>query len=213
MILATADRDLRTLVDDLGSDAAVAERVGLVLDELIEAAEARTERLFWAVSNPNGDPGPRTHGALAGAWFHGALCAAVWRDRESSLPARPVGAGDLIEAVQAFEAESDETGDSRATLSRYGLVRATLQPEFGALAPQRAVVAVCAETGAPQVEGRDLLGLFAIDGTVVVFNAFERVARDPGPPPAHILRGLAAYRLHRTALEISMSMLIDALDR
>ena len=72
---------------------------------------------------------------------------------------------------------------------------------------------MCAETGAPQVEGRDLLGLFAIDGTVVVFNAFDRVARDPGPPPAHILRGLAAYRLHRTALEISMSMLIDTLDR
>ena len=115
MILATADRELRALADDLGSDAAVAERVGLVLDELIEAAEARTERLFWAVSNPNGYPGPRTHGALAGAWFHGALCAAVWRDRESSLPARPVGADDLMEAVQAFEAESDETAITRDT--------------------------------------------------------------------------------------------------
>jgi len=29
-----------------------------------------------------------------------------------------VGAGDLMEAIQSFEAESSETGDSRKTLSR-----------------------------------------------------------------------------------------------
>ena len=187
MVVARADREVRALAGELGGEAAVAERLGLVFDGLVEAAEARTERLFWAVSDPHGYPGQATHGALAGAWFHGALRAAVARGWESVLPARPVGAGDLMEAVQAFEAESDETGDSRATLARYGMVRARLQPQFAALAPERAVVAVCSETGAPSEEGRDLLGVFAIDGAVVVRNAFDRVARDPGPPPAHII--------------------------
>jgi hypothetical protein len=137
MILARADRELRALVDELRDDAAVAERLGLDLDGLIEAAEGRTERLFWTVSDPHQYPGPSTHGALAGAWFHGA-CAVVARGWEAALPGRLIGAGDLMEAIQSFEAESSETGDSRKTLRRYGMVRATLQPEFGALAPERA---------------------------------------------------------------------------
>jgi hypothetical protein len=58
------------------------------------------------------------------------------------------------------------------------------------------------ETGAPDDQSRDLLGVFAIDGAVVVRNAFDRVARDPGPPPAHITSALISYRLHRNALEI-----------
>lgn len=41
----------------------------------------------------------------------------------------------------------DETGDSRARLARYGMVRAELQPEFAGLAPQRAVVVIRSETG------------------------------------------------------------------
>ncbi|MGI9100547.1 MAG: hypothetical protein ACR2H2_19010 [Solirubrobacteraceae bacterium] len=76
MILARADRELRALVAELRDDAAVAKHLGLELDGLIEAAEGRTERLFWTVSDPHQYPGPSTHGALAGAWFHGALCAA-----------------------------------------------------------------------------------------------------------------------------------------
>lgn len=107
-----------------------------------------------------------------------------------------------MEAVQAFEAQSNESGDSRATLKRYGMVRAELQPEFAALAPERAVAAICLETGAPDDQSRDLLGVFAIDGAVVVRNAFDRVARDRGPPPAHITSALISYLLHRTALEI-----------
>jgi hypothetical protein len=82
------------------------------------------------------------------------------------------------------------------------MVRATLQPEFGALAPPRAVTVVSRETGTPAEESRDLLGLFAIDGAVVARNAFDRVARDAGPPPAHIRSGLTSYGLHRNALEI-----------
>ena len=35
-----------------------------------------------------------------------------------------------------------------------------------------------------------------------VRNAFERVARDPGLPPAQITSALISYRLHRNALEI-----------
>lgn len=201
MILARADRELRALVAELRDDAAVAKHLGLELDGLIEAAEGRTERLFWTVSDPHQYPGPSTYGALAGAWFHGALCAAVARGWEAVLPERMIGAGDLMEAIQSFEAESSETGDSRKTLSRYGMVRATLQPEFGALAPERAVVVVSSETGAPDEESRDLLGLFAIDGAVVVRNALDRVAKDAGPAPVHIRRGLTSYRLHRNALE------------
>jgi len=189
MILARADRELRALVTELRDDAAVAKRLGVELDGLIEAAEGRIERLFWTVSDPHQYPGPSTHGALAGAWFHGALCGAVARGWESALPERLVGAGDLMEAIQSFEAESSETGDSRKTLSRYGMVRATLQPEFGALAPERAVAVLSSETGAPAEESRDLLGLFAIDGAVVARNALDRVAADAGPPPAHIRSG------------------------
>ncbi|MCA1678532.1 MAG: hypothetical protein LC777_06090 [Actinobacteria bacterium] len=202
MILARAARELRALVDELRDDAVVAKRLGVELGGLIEAADGRTERLFWTVSDPHQYPGPSTHGALAGAWFHGALCAAVARGWEAVLPERLIGAGDLMEAIQSFEAESSETGDSRKTLSRYGMVRATLQPEFGALAPERAVVVVSSETGAPAEESRDLLGLFAIDGAVVARNALDRVTRDSGPPPAHIRSGLTSYRLHRNALEI-----------
>ena len=216
MNLARADRELRALVDELRDDAAVANRLGIELDGLIEAAEGRTERLFWTVSDPHQYPGPSTHGALAGAWFHGALCGAIARSWESALPERVIGAGDLMEAIQSFEAESSETGDSRKTLSRYGMVRATLQPEFGALAPERAVVVLSAETGAPAEESRDLLGLFAIDGAVVARNALDRVAADAGPPPAHMRRGLTSYRLHRNALEIMdmiATMPIDPDDR
>jgi hypothetical protein len=86
VILAKSDRELRALMHELGDDAAAAERLGLDLDGLIEAAQARAERLFWAVSNPNQYPGPATHGALAGAWFHGALCAAR-RPRLASITA------------------------------------------------------------------------------------------------------------------------------
>lgn len=54
----------------------------------------------------------------------------------------------------------------------------------------------------PAEESRDLLGLFAIDGAVVVRNALDRVACDPGPRPAPIRSGLISYRLHRNALEM-----------
>lgn len=202
MILTKADREARALVDELRDDAAVAKRLGLELDGLVEAGEGRAERLFWTVSDPHQYPGPWMHGALAGAWLHGALCAAVARCWEAALPERLIGAGDLMEAIQSFEAESSETGDSRKTLSRYGMVRATLQPDFGALAPERAVSVVSSETGAPAEESRDLLGLFAIDGAVVVRNALDRVACDPGPPPAHIRGGLISHRLHRKAVEM-----------
>jgi hypothetical protein len=69
VILARADRELRALVDERRDDAAVAQGLGLELVGLIEAAEGRTERLLWTVSDPHQYPGPSTHGALAGAWF------------------------------------------------------------------------------------------------------------------------------------------------
>jgi len=52
VILARADRELRALVGELRDDAAIAKRLGLEFDGLIEAAEGRAERLFWTVSDP-----------------------------------------------------------------------------------------------------------------------------------------------------------------
>jgi len=59
MILARADRELRELVGELRDDAAVAKRLGMELDGLIEAAEGRTERLFWTVAIPTSTRGRR----------------------------------------------------------------------------------------------------------------------------------------------------------
>jgi len=201
VFLARADRELRELFDELGGEAAAAARLSLKIDGLYEAAQARTDRLFWAVADPHGYPPPGTHGALAGAWFHGALCGAMERSWSEPLPGRPGGGRGSDGGVQAFEAESDESGDSRRTLARYGMVRAELQPAFGALAPARAVAVIAGELEAPEAASRDLLGVFEIDGAVVTRNALERVARDPGPPPAHIITGLISYRLHQDALE------------
>lgn len=72
---------------------------------------------------------PSLHGALAARGFHGPLYGAVARGWRSGLPKRLIGAGDLKESIQSFEAESSEIDDSRTTLSRFGMVRATLQPE------------------------------------------------------------------------------------
>jgi len=72
-----------------------------------------------------------------------------------------------------------KTGDSKAALARFGMTRGELQPGFAALAPQRAVTAICSETGAPEEVSRDLLGLFAVDGAAVVRYALDCVAADP----------------------------------
>jgi len=199
-VAAEADGEFRALVRTLGSDVAAARRLGLDRDEVSEAAQARSERLFWTVSDPHRYPGPMTHGAIAGAWFHGAMCAAVIRARESAAPSRQVGTGDLMLAVRLFESECDKTGDSRAALARFGMTRGELQPQFAALAPPRAVAAISAETGVAEEASRDLLGLFAVDGAAVVRYALERVANDPSPPPGDITAALAAWRVHRAAV-------------
>jgi hypothetical protein len=201
--LARADREFRTLVEELGGDAPALEHIGLDLDGVTEAAQARSERLFWVVSNPNQYPGPSTHAAVAGAWFHGAVCAGVVRTWEVPPPSRLVGTADLMASVKTYEAECEETGNSKAALARLGMVRGILQPAFGTLAPDRAVDAVCSETGMPSEVSRDCLGLFAIDGAAVACNALERVASDPGPPPADIAAALASYRLQRAAVELT----------
>jgi len=206
-----ADEEFRALVGKLGSDVAAARRLGLDRDEVSEAAQARSERLFWTVSDPNRYPGPLTHVAVAGAWFHGAMCAAVIRARESSAPSRLVGAGDLMLAVRLFESECEKTGDSRAALARFGMTRGELQPQFAALAPQRAVAAISAETGAPEALSRDLLGLFAVDGAAVVRYALERVDADPSPPPGDITAALASYRAHRAVVAAARANAADVL--
>ena len=61
VILARADPELRALMHELG-DAAAAERLGLDLDGLIEAAQARAERLFWVSAIPTSTPGRRRTG-------------------------------------------------------------------------------------------------------------------------------------------------------
>ncbi len=89
-----------------------------------------------------------------------------------------------MEAIQSFEAESSETGDWRTTLSCYGMVRAMLQPEFGALAPEHAVTVVSCETGAAAEESRDCWICSPIDGAVVARIAFDRRRPPTRGPPA-----------------------------
>jgi hypothetical protein len=202
VFLARADREFRALVVEMGGEAPAAQHLGLDLDGLIEAAEARSERLFWVVTDPNQQPGSSTLAAIGGAWFHGAMCAAVARSWESQVPSRLVGTADLMVAVRAYEAECDATGNSKAALERLGMVRGQLQPEFSALAPPRAVHAVCSEMNVSAEMSRDMLGLFAVDGAAVARTALESVANDPSPPPATITAALASYRLHRSALEL-----------
>ncbi len=91
--------------------------LGVDLDGLIEAAQARSERLFWTVTNPNQHPGPSTLAGIAGAWFHGAMCAAMSRTWRSPLPSRLVGTAELMVAVKAFEAECEVTGHSKGCAS------------------------------------------------------------------------------------------------
>lgn len=210
-VVAEADGEFRALVTRLGSDVAAARHLGLDLDEVSEAAQARSERLFWTVSDPNRYPGPMTHGAVAGAWFHGAMCAAVIRARESSAPSRLIGTGDLMLAVRLFESECDKTGDSTEALARFGMTRAELQPQFAALAPRRAVAAIRAETGAPEEVSRDLLGLFAVDGAAVARYALERVGADPSPPPADITAALTSYREQQAVLTAAQANAADVL--
>ncbi|MGH9164919.1 MAG: hypothetical protein ACRDZW_05325, partial [Acidimicrobiales bacterium] len=140
-----------------------------------------------------------------------AMCAAVIRARESSAPSRLVGAGDLMLAVRLFESECEKTGDSRAALARFGMTRGELQPQFAALAPQRAVAAISAETGAPEALSRDLLGLFAVDGAAVVRYALERVGADPSPPPADITAALTSYREQQAVLTVAQANAAEVL--
>ncbi|MGH2783384.1 MAG: hypothetical protein ACRDLA_18620 [Thermoleophilaceae bacterium] len=210
-VVAEADGEFRALVTRLGSDVAAARHLGLDLDEVSEAAQARSERLFWTVSDPNRYPGPMTHGAVAGAWLHGAMCAAVICARESSAPSRLIGTGDLMLAVRLFESKCDKTGDSTAALARFGMTRAELQPQFAALAPRRAAAAIRAETGAPEEVSRDLLGLFAVDGAAVVRYALERVGADPSPPPADITAALTSYREQQAVLTAAQANAADVL--
>lgn len=210
-VVAEADEEFRALARTLGSDVAAARHLGLDFAEVSEAAQARSERFFWTVSDPNQYPGPLTHGAIAGAWFHGAMCAAVIRARESPAPSRLVGAGDLMMAVRVYESECEKTGDSKAALARFGMTRSELQPQFAVLAPLHAVAAVRAETGVPEAPGRDLLGLFAVDGAAVVRYALERVGADPSPPPADITAALASYRAHQAVVAAAWANAADVL--
>ena len=198
MFLAGADREFRALVVEMSGAAPATKHLGLDLDGLTESAEARSERLFWVVTDPNQQPGPLTLAAIGGAWFHGAMCSAIARSWESQVPSRLVGTADLMVAVRAYEAECDATGNSRAALERIGMVRSQLQPAFSALAPPRAVHAVCSETNISAEMSRDMLGLFAVDGAAVARTALDSVANDPSPPPAAITAALASYKLHRT---------------
>ena len=63
--LARAGREFRTLAREFG-DAPALRHLGLDLDGVTEAAQARSERLFWVVSNPNQYPGPSTTQRLRG---------------------------------------------------------------------------------------------------------------------------------------------------
>ncbi len=164
--------------------------LGLGEADLHEASWARSERLFWTVAAPHGYPGPDTHDAIAGAWFHGAALAAVVRRRDHELPTRAVTLQDLQHAVHTFETEATATGDSAVTLARFAMVRAELTPQFVAHVPDAAWAAVVTEAGMTPAVARECLALFAIDGAVVARIALDHAAtdhparprRDPGRP-------------------------------
>ena len=81
--------------------------------------------MFWTVCDPHQWPGPLSAGAVAGAWLHGALCGAAAHAQaqaRGTLPPRSATTADhLLEAVRSYGAQCEETGDSKATLARYGL--------------------------------------------------------------------------------------------
>jgi hypothetical protein len=203
-VVPTADRRVRALSDELGGDAGrIAERLGLDGEGLEEAAWGRSEAMFHTVTDPHQFPGPRSAGAVAGAWLHGALCgAAAHTQAGAPQPERLATAADMFEAVRSYGAQCTEMGDSKAALASYGMLRARDQPAFAELAPPGAVAGVSIETGMTDAVARDVLGLMALDGMAVARNALDRLARDPTPPGSEITSALATSRPHRNALEL-----------
>jgi hypothetical protein len=87
-----------------------------------------------------------------------------------------------------------ETGDSTATLARYGLRRERDQPALAKLAPAEAVDAVRGETGMNAASASELLGLIALEGMAVARCLLARLTRDPAPPGENTERDLAGAR-------------------
>jgi hypothetical protein len=137
MVVAAADQYVSTLSRELGGDAGlIAQRLGIHGEGLHEAAWGRSEQMFWTVCDPHQWPGPLSAGAVAGAWLHGALCGAA-AHAHGTLPGRSATAADLLEAVRSYAAQCEETGNSKATLARYGLLRDRDQPALAKLASRR----------------------------------------------------------------------------
>lgn len=203
-MVEAADRHVRLLSGQVGGDAGlIAERLGIDGDGLHEAAWGRSPQMFWTVCDPHQWPGPLSAGAVAGAWLHGALCGAATHIQGNGLPQRSATAADLVEAVHSYAAQCEETGDSRAALARYGLLRARDQPALAKLAPAEAVDAVRGETGMTAAVASELLGLIALDGMAVARTALDRLARDPAPPDENTERDLANARQAADLLDLA----------
>jgi hypothetical protein len=122
---AAADRHVMALSSEVDEDIAVlADRLGFHARGLHEAADGRSALMFHTVINPHQWPGPNAADAIGGAWLHGALCgAAAHLQADARLPDRQAQAADLLEAIRSYEAQCQETGDSKRALARFGLNR------------------------------------------------------------------------------------------
>ena len=180
---AAADRHVMALSREVDEDIAVlAGRLGFDVQGLHEAADGRSALMFHTVIDPHQWPGPNAADAIGGAWLHGALCgAAAHLQADGRLPDRQAQAADLLEAIRSYEAQCQETGDSKRALARFGLNRDRDQTALAERAPASAVELLQADHPMTGQSARQLLGLIALDGMAVARNALDRLARDPSP--------------------------------
>ena len=211
---AAADRHMMALSREVDEDIAVlAGRLGFDVQELHEAADGRGALMFHTVIDPHQWPGPNAADAIGGAWLHGALCgAAAHLQAGGRLPDRQAQAADLLEAIRSYEAQCQETGDSKRALARFGLNRDRDQTALAERALASAVELLQADHPMTGQSARQLLGLIALDGMAVARNALDRLARDPSPANPTAEQTIERMRDGREHLDAAFENLLGVID-
>ena len=211
---AAADRHVMALSREVDEDIAVlAGRLGFEVGGLHEAADGRGALMFHTVIDPHQWPGPNAADAIGGAWLHGALCgAAAHLQAGGRLPDRQTQAADLLEAIRSYEAQCQETGDSKRALARFGLNRDRDQTALAERAPASAVELLQADHPMTGQNARQLLGLIALDGMAVARNALDRLARDPSPANPSAEQTIDRMRAGREQLDGAVENLLGVID-
>ena len=211
---AAADRHVMALSREVDEDIAVlAGRLGFDVQELHDAADGRSALMFHTVIDPHQWPGPNAADAIGGGWLHGALCgAAAHLQADGRLPDRQAQAADLLEAIRSYEAQCQETGDSKRALARFGLNRDRDQTALAERAPASAVELLQADHPMTGQSARQLLGLIALDGMAVARNALDRLARDPSPANPTAEQTIERMRDGREHLDAAFENLLGVID-